>query len=471
LKASLETLELPEFGLPATEPILPADLFRRRLENLRARARQEGFTHFVVYGDREHFANLAYLTGYDPRFEEALLIIDLREGPSPTQRLLVGNEGAGYSRISPVLADLQIVLYQSFSLLGQPRDSSVLFGEILRSAGIVEGSRVGAAGWKHFDSRESSEPGLRLEIPSYIADELREAAGNRAAVRNANALLMDSRDGLRTINEPEQIARSEFVGCYSSQAIRNLLFAVRPGMTELDAGVTMRLNGLPLSCHLMLSAGERAWLGMGSPTLRRMKEGDAFTAACGLWGALSSRAGFLVESAAALPAGIRDYCEKLVVPYFEAIAAWYERVGIGMTGGELYRAVHDRIGDPFFGVSLNPGHLVHMDEWVHSPIYKGSAEQLRSGMALQVDVIPATGGPYFMTNIEDGIALADDALRAELAHRFPEAWARIQQRRRFMADSLGIRLKPEVLPFSNIPAYLPPHVLSPRRAMRVSAER
>ena len=31
-------------------------------------------------------------------------------------------------------------------------------------------------------------------------------------------------------------------------------------------------------------------------------------------------------------------------------------------------------------------------------------------MALQVDIIPATGTPWFTTNIEDGIAIADQAL-------------------------------------------------------------
>ena len=50
-------------------------------------------------------------------------------------------------------------------------------------------------------------------------------------------------------------------------------------------------------------------------------------------------------------------------------------------------------------------------------------------MAFQVDVIPATGTPYFTTNIEDGIALADAALRDAFAAGFPEAWARIQARR------------------------------------------
>jgi hypothetical protein len=36
-----------------------------------------------------------------------------------------------------------------------------------------------------------------------------------------------------------------------------------------------------------------------------------------------------------------------------------------------------------------------------------------------------------------------------------------------MVDVLGIRLKPEVLPFSNLAGYLPPLWLTPQRAMRV----
>jgi hypothetical protein len=45
---------------------------------------------------------------------------------------------------------------------------------------------------------------------------------------------------------------------------------------------------------------------------------------------------------------------------------------------------------------------------------------------------------------------------------------RIQARRRFMADSLGIDLHPDVLPFSNMPAVLPPFLLRPDRAMTLS---
>jgi hypothetical protein len=169
-----------------------------------------------------------------------------------------------------------------------------------------------------------------------------------------------------------------------------------------------------------------------------------------------------------LPANIRDYIGKLVAPYFRAIVDWYEHVGIGVTGGELFDIIDRQLGDPFFGINLNPGHLIHLDEWVSSPMYRGSTQELCSGMALQVDVIPATNTPYHTTNIEDGIALADEVLRHTFEQKYPDTWRRIQLRRAFMHDMLGIQLKPEVLPFSNIPAYLPPFWLSPQQAMRIS---
>jgi hypothetical protein len=37
-----------------------------------------------------------------------------------------------------------------------------------------------------------------------------------------------------------------------------------------------------------------------------------------------------------------------------------------------------------------------------------------------------------------------------------------------MADSLGIRLHDDVLPLSNIPAYLPPFLLSPDQVMTLA---
>ena len=464
-QAELATLSLPEFGLPGVEPTIPARVYRERLAAFRQRMRGEGYDVAIVYGDREHFANLTYLTGYDPRFEEAMLIVDLNAGSKPL--LVVGNEGYGYVPISPVADDFVRVLFQSFSLLGQDRSRSRKLAEILRDGGVTTGKQIGTIGWKYFSSQESDTAASWLEIPAYLADALRALTGDSAAVRNATAILMGNA-GLRAINEVEQLARFEYAATFGSQAVRNVLFTIQPGMTEYEAVELMNLNGLPLSCHLMLSGGERARMGLPSPSSRPVAAGDPVTTAVGLWGGLTSRAGFLVASAAELPSGIQDYVERLVAPYFQAIAAWYATVGIGVPGGELHDAIFDHLGNPFFGIALNPGHLLHLDEWVNSPVYAGSTEVLLSGMAIQVDVIPATGTAYYTTNIEDGIALADTDLRAAFAQHYPEAWGRIQARRAFMQDVLGIQLKPEVLPFSNIPAYLPPFWLAPQQAMRLA---
>ncbi len=307
-----------------------------------------------------------------------------------------------------------------------------------------------------------------LEVPSFLADALRRQVGSGGVVENANDLLIDAADGLRVINEVEQLAAMEAAACTTSSGVRDVLTGIRPGLRERDAVALLGWDGSPLSCHVMLSAGPRAAFGLMSPGDRAIEHGDPFTVAFGIWGALNCRAGFVVEDATGLPDGIGDYVDRLVAPYYAAVAEWYGALRIGQTGGALHAIIERHLGDPFFGIFLNPGHQIGLDEWVNSPISAGSDIELRSGMALQVDIIPATGTPYFTTNIEDGIALADATLRAAFATGYPEAWARIEARRAFMADVLGIELHPDVLPFSNIPAYLPPFLLRPDRVMTMT---
>src|SRR6185295_9437338 len=88
-------IDWPEFGVAACAPPSSLSEFEARIAALRARMEERKLTHTIVYADREHFANLAYLTGFDPRFEEALLLL-MPEG-SPT--LLVGNEDMAYTAI------------------------------------------------------------------------------------------------------------------------------------------------------------------------------------------------------------------------------------------------------------------------------------------------------------------------------------------------------------------------------------
>jgi hypothetical protein len=454
--ARLADISLPDFGMPHSMPELPAALYDDRLHRLRDRATTRGYDSLVVYADREHSANLSYLTGFDPRFEEAILVIGKEGEPA----ILVGNECFGMAGAAPV--SMRRHLLQDLSLPSQPRDRSQPLSAILTEEGLVRGGRVGVVGWKTYAGPE------RMDAPAYLVDELRALVGTGGIVENATDLLIDATEGLRVINEVEQLALMEWAACQTSSGVLRLLRGLEPGMIESDAVRLLKWNGWPLSCHLMLTAGPRASLGLLSPGDRPIERGDRFTVAFGIWGALNCRAGFVLEDANELPEGIADYVDRLVAPYFGAVAEWYAALRIGQTGGTLHDIVNLRLGDPFFGIFLNPGHQIHLDEWVNSPISAASTAELRSGMALQVDIIPATGTDYFTTNIEDGIALADEPLRARFADAYPGAWRRIQARRRFMAESLGIDLHPDVLPFSNIPAFLPPFLLRPDRAMTLA---
>jgi Xaa-Pro aminopeptidase len=436
-----------------TMPVLPPALYVARLRRLRERAEAAGYSRLVIYADREHSANMAYLTGFDPRFEEAILIV----GASGEPAVVVGNECYAMAGAAPL--PLRRHLFQDFSLPSQPRDRSRPLAEILGEEGIARGTRIGVVGWKTYGGREKSD------APSFIVDELRRITGPSGAVENATGLFIDAADGLRVTNEIEQLAYFEWAACQTSQGVRNLVHGLRPGLSELEAVRLLEWNGTPLSCHLMLTAGPRARYGLLSPSDRRIERGDPFTTAFGIWGALNCRAGFVAADARELPGGVSDYVKRLVAPYFEAVAEWYGALRVGVAGDVLHKIVQRRLGDPFFGVSLNPGHQLHLDEWVNSPVGPGSRVELRSGMALQVDIIPATGTEYFTTNIEDGVAIADEPLRRAFAIGYPAAWQRIEKRRRFMIDVLGIELHPDVLPFSNIPAWLPPFLLEPRSAM------
>lgn len=455
-RAALRPVDLPDFGAPAERPLVPAEVHARRLERLRERAAARGCDALVLYADREHSANLAWLSGFDPRFEEAIAIV----GPSGEPTLLVGNECWGMAGAAPL--PMRRVLHQDLSLPSQPRDRSRPLADELAEAGIRRGSKVGVLGWKPYGDAG------RLDVPAYLADALRVLVGDAGLVENAVDLLIDPGDGLRVVNEPEQLAAFEAAACRTSDGVKRLIRELRPGLRERDAVARLGWDGSPLSCHLMLTAGDRARFGLFSPSDRVIERGDPFTVAFGIWGALNCRAGFVVADATELPLEIGDYVERLVAPYFEAIVAWYGALRVGATGAALHAAINDRIGDPFYGLFLNAGHQIGLDEWVNSPVAAGSTVALRSGMYLQADVIPATGGPYFTTNIEDGVALADEDLRRELAARDPDLWARIQARRAFMRDQLGIDLHPDVLPFSNIPAWLPPLLLDPSRAMSVA---
>jgi hypothetical protein len=456
-KHRLIEIDYPEFGGGERPAPAGVEEFRGRLGAARQAMQAKGLTHLVVYGDREHFANLAYLTGFDPRFEEALLIVETSGKPL----LVTGNECAGYLDVSPlyVAGDLRHERFQTFSLLGQPRQSSRLIGEVFAGEGIQKGSLVGCSGWKYFAETEHPDSLHAVDLPAYLADTLRELAG-RENVTNVTDIFMHPDYGLRSFCSAAEIAYFEYTNVLASEAMKRMLFGMRDGMLDQAVARLAGYDGEPFGCHMTMVTGANRTYGLASPIGAPIRRGDPFATNVCYWGSNICRAGWTAETAADLPSDAQDYVENFAGPYFEVMVEWYRLLTIGRAGGELSDVVQDHLPFKKFGIFLNAGHLIHLDEWVSSPIYPGSKVPLHSGMAIQVDVIPDSP-VYFSTRMEDGLVLADEALRKQLIASYPACFDRCQKRRTFMQAVLGFELPEEVLPLGNIQAIVPPFFLRP----------
>ncbi len=171
----------------------------------------------------------------------------------------------------------------------------------------------------------------------------------------------------------------------------------------------------------------------------------------------------MIADESELPDAQKDYLDRVAKPYFAAVASWLETVRIGMPGGEMYAHIERVLNKTQYGWHLNPGHLSADEEWMSSPIYPHSAETLKSGMILQIDIIPSVPG-YTGVSAEESIALADAALQSKIQAAYPELWGRILTRRTYIRDVLKINLADEVIPLSNTVAYLRPFLLAKEKA-------
>ena len=441
----LRTVALLEETLLVEPPRVPAAEYAAHCAALYEAAAADWV---VVYGDREHAANLSFLCGFDPRFEEALLVL----GANERRTLIVGNEGLGYTSVVPI--ELGVTLAQSLSLLGQDRQVAPHVGRVLASCGIAAGEQVAVVGWKYFAPEESEDATEPAFVPAFLVDVLRRLVGAGGGLFDATHLLMHPTSGLRSTNSVARIAAAEWAAMRTASAVMRVVRGTRPGMSEYEAAALMGYEGDPLTCHTMLSASDGAIVGLRSPSTRRIGAGEGITTAVGYRGSLCSRAGLV----SATPSATTDqsFTANIVAPYFAMLTTWWQTIRVGISGGELHAAVLAACAGSAIGPALNPGHLTADDEWLHTPVRPGSAERISSGMLFQCDIIPSPMPAGYALNCEDTLAIAAAPLRAALQASYPELWERVQARRQFMRGALGIALAEDVLPLSNAAAYLPP---------------
>jgi hypothetical protein len=442
MTARLRKVDLPDFGADLIQPEIPDSAYAARADEAHRRAACDWL---VVYSDREHFGNIAFLSGFEPRFEEALLLL----GPYGRRVLLTGNECEGYAVVTG-LPNIEVLLAQSLSLPGQDRSQYPRLVDRLRDAGIKAGDSVGLVGWKYLQPAEDEEPDTGFYVPAAYLQMLRRAIGPYGSIKDATSVLMHPESGLRAVVDADQIAAWEWAATRASLYVWNIVTGVREGDNEFSAAARMNYAGDPVNCHTMFSrAGKSEHIvGLRSPRGHKLMRGDCVTTAVGLWGGLASRAGLFDTG--------NDAFLKVATSYFDGLCTWYETADIGVEGGVLHDAVVAKLAEGGLRSALNPGHLTGHEEWMNSPVRPGSKEKIVSGMPFQVDVIPTPMPAGWALNCEDAVTFADAALRAEIAAKHPNCMARIEARRAFMRDEIGIDLKTNILPLSSTPLCLPP---------------
>jgi Xaa-Pro aminopeptidase len=452
----LQRLDWPDHGTPDLPPAFTLPEAEVRLDALRKAMARAGYEALAIYADREHVANLHWLTGFDPRFEEAVLFVSQDDA-----LLIAGNECLAYTVISPLVAAgrVRTGLCASLSLPSQPRGTRRLW-EWLEEV-VPAGAKIGAVGWKWYGAEElapDQDPALALDIPAFLADPLRQRAGR---VENATALFMHPGHGLRARVTADEIARLEFSNHMAAAALKRMLFSFRDGMTDFAAVEAARIGGLPLGCHLTFAMGDTP--GLSGPVGDRISRGKPASFNIAHWGSNICRAGWMARGAEDLPVSAAGYLDDFVFPYTRAMSDWCALMRPGVAGGAVWTMIHDRL-PPAFGVTLNPGHLIGLDEWMSSPITPDSAIPLASGMAMQMDVIPAHPR-WGSTRMEDGYVIADEDLRDELARKHPNAARRCGLRAEFMARVIGMEVPDSLLPLADTCGIIAPWLLDPAQVV------
>jgi Xaa-Pro aminopeptidase len=438
-------------------PDVPKQIYLERVRVLRDRMEENGLNHVIVYGDREHFANTRFLTGYDPRFEESLVIVGLEGKPL----LLVGLEGLYYASIAH---GVEVELYREFSLQGQPRHGRS-FQEILATCNISSESKVGVVGTKYMETDDFADAKVISDVPYYLVDALIRTCGIEN-ISDVTPWFTHSSTGMRIPITVDEIARFEMLNQFVYSGMKNAIKALEPGVTEVDISSKLAYDGsVPLSCHIVVAFGDNVGLALNSPTTNELKLGDQLSVCLGVWGANSARTGIAIRDIDDLPQEISDTLEKVYVAYFDVLLRWYSTLRVGITGGEVYNSVADYVEDPFFQVALNAGHLIRDEEWINAPFLPNCDDVLVSGTMVQCDIIVPSTAPYPGAHIEDGLVLADVSLREELKTKYPEVWLRIQNRRERMINSLGYELHGDVLPLSEMQGQVTPFMLSPTKVL------
>ncbi|ETI69867.1 M24 family metallopeptidase [Neobacillus vireti] len=453
----LKEIEQPEIYENVSPVYLTDETINERKEKLLQLMKKEEFDVLVIYADKEHGSNFEYLTGFIPRFEEAVFVMKNNGECS----YILGNENLKMAKHARTMGT--VYPFSLFSLPNQPMNDDHPLEMILDQINFSTSKKIGLVGWKMFTTKAQDNDTL-FEIPHFIVEAVRNAKHDSAKIANASYIFIGGDIGIRTTNNSNEIAHYEYGANLASSCMLKALNAIDIDVKETFLGNILNADGQTNNVVTIAATGKRFEYANVYPTNKRTKLGDPLSLTTGYKGGLTSRTGFIVENNEQLPSTQKDYLDKVAIPYYQTVVYWLENIKIGMSGGTFYELIEGVYPKEKYNWQLNPGHLVSDEEWMSSPIYPDSIEELKSGMIFQIDIIPSIEG-YAGVSAEDTIALANEELRNKLKDEYPHLWKRIQNRRNYIQEQLNINLSEEVLPLSNTVGYYRPYLLTKNKAL------
>ncbi|MGX7031596.1 M24 family metallopeptidase [Vagococcus zengguangii] len=444
----IKEIPAPILDHPTIKPILTDETITERKNKLLAHMMENDISTLVIYADKEHGSNFEYLAGFIPRFEEALLVMTI----SGEMSYILGNENA--NKASKARLSGKGIKCPIFSLPNQPMSETTPLVAYLEEANWDFSGQVGLVGWKLLPEVMRAT----FDIPMMIVEAIMEMVDKEKLV-NATGMMIDPVDGVRTTNNANEIVHYEYGASLASDNLLRAMDALAIGVSEQEVGHLLQSNGQYPTIVTIAAFGERFEKANLYPTHRQLKEGDKVALTVAYKGGLSSRCGYAVETVEQLEQRDSGYLEEVVIPYMSAYFKWLETIKIGINGHDFYEQFEASYPKSKYGWHLCPGHLVADEEWLSSPFYSGSKAFVKSGMIFQIDFIPSQTG-HQGVSAESTIVMADEALRLELKRDYPEFWQRVEKRRDYIVNELGISLSDEILPLASTVGYLRPMFLN-----------
>lgn len=444
------------------------DEYQRRIDRLKETLRSRDIDAAVIYGDERAYENVRYFSGYAPIFEMALLIVSTH---MDRPLLITGIEGTSSAELQT--RGLEVRPYLPFTVQGMSPPEYVELGDLLAAGGVDSGHRTATIGTRYFSGKSIRTPKTAHSVPHFIVQSVIEVVGDEGLVINASELMTHSEDGLRIRKSANEIIILEAANGLATRGLEAMQEAVRPGITELELlGIAYSAAPAAIFSYwpIIHLGADRQMAGMDGPGLSIAETGENcmlyYPPTVDGYCANVGRVYVLAAGPEDLAPSRREIVPRLFAPIFAGYAGLLRELSLGVSGDQLWHAATQPLTSVGLATAYEPCTHVGLGEWENTFVSPGSEVQTASGMVLQADFTVVSDDPVLgVGQMEDGFALADQALRDEIAELEPQMWARVQERRGRLATQ-NIVLDESVLPLGDMAGRWAPYLLNPSYELR-----